>query len=134
MKIIQKVIDNIIDHARGQVPKECCGIIAAKDNIAIKVYRITNTAPDPLYAYEMGLVEYWEAMNDIADHKLNIGAIYHSHPYAEAYPSAADISRAYHGFIIPYIIISLREDEPVVRVFSIDRHLLSAEELELVPA
>jgi proteasome lid subunit RPN8/RPN11 len=44
LRLPQSMIDEIIAHARETAPEECCGIIAGKDGVATKLYRMTNAA------------------------------------------------------------------------------------------
>jgi len=48
-----------------------------------------------------------DAMTNMRDNRLELLAIYHSHPRTEAYPSATDIRLAYYPDS-SYLIISLK--------------------------
>ena len=52
MRISQKLIDEMVAHAREDRPNECCGMVGGKDGVATKVVRVANAAASPL-RYEM---------------------------------------------------------------------------------
>jgi proteasome lid subunit RPN8/RPN11 len=56
---------------------------------------------------------------------------FHSHPETPARPSEEDIRLAYDP-AASYIILSLAEEEPVMRSFHIENGTASAEEIEIL--
>ena len=52
MRIAQSLIDEIVAHAREDLPNECCGMVGGVDGEARTVYRVENAAASPL-RYEM---------------------------------------------------------------------------------
>jgi proteasome lid subunit RPN8/RPN11 len=117
MRIAQDLYDDIVAHAREDAPNECCGMIAARDGEAVKVYRATNAAASPL-RYELDGAEQYRIQMAIDDAGLELGAIYHSHTRTEPYPSQTDINLAFYPEAV-YVIVGLAGDEPDVRAFSI---------------
>ena len=55
---------------------------------------------------------------EIEDSGLELGAIYHSHPRTEPYPSQTDINLAFYPEAV-YVIVGLGDGEPDVRAFQI---------------
>ena len=119
MKIAQELLDQIIDHARADLPNECCGAVGIRDGVASKVYPCKNEAASPM-KFEMG-IDLYHAQADMEDNGAELGAIYHSHPRTEAYPSQTDMnwSDQYPG--VEWIIVSLGGEEPVVRSFRVTK-------------
>jgi [CysO sulfur-carrier protein]-S-L-cysteine hydrolase len=111
-------LDEIVAHAREQTPSECCGMVAARDGEAVRVYRARNVAPSPKLAYEIDGAEQYKIQMEIEDSGLDLGAIYHSHPRTEPYPSQTDINLAFYPDAV-YVIVGLRGAEPEVRAYSI---------------
>jgi proteasome lid subunit RPN8/RPN11 len=110
--------DEIVSHARGEAPRECCGIIGGADGELRELYRLTNTYPGVDF-YEPAASELYERYRDLDDRGLEIAAIYHSHPVSRAYPSARDVEFAGWPDSI-YLICSLEQAErPVIRAFRI---------------
>ena len=47
-------VDEMIAHAKADVPNECCGIIAGVDGRATKLYRAINAEASPYRYSEIG--------------------------------------------------------------------------------
>lgn len=117
MKFTQSQIDAMVDHARDDLPNECCGVVASRDGSATTVHRVINAAASPL-RYEMDSQDFLRVYNTIDDADEDVGAIYHSHTRSAAYPSQTDINLALWPDAL-YIIVSLAADEPDVKAFRI---------------
>ena len=76
-----------------------------------------NAAASPL-RYEIDSADFLRIYNLIDDAEQDVGAIYHSHTRSAAYPSQTDINLALWPDAL-YIIVSLAEEEPDVKAFSI---------------
>jgi [CysO sulfur-carrier protein]-S-L-cysteine hydrolase len=106
--------DELVAHAREEVPNECCGYVRLRDGSVEEVFRAVNERHSP-YGYELDHRSLFAA-NDLDDEGHQVG-IYHSHPRSPAEPSQTDINLAqYPGW--RYLIVSL-EGEPQVRVWRI---------------
>jgi [CysO sulfur-carrier protein]-S-L-cysteine hydrolase len=118
MKIARAMVDEIISHAREDLPNECCGLIASRDGEAVKVYRTRNAEASPV-RYGLDPLEQYRVMNEIEDADLSLGAIYHSHTRSPAYPSQTDVNLAFYPDAL-YLIVSLQDaDTPDVKAFRI---------------
>jgi proteasome lid subunit RPN8/RPN11 len=117
MKFTQSQIDEMVAHAKDDVPNECCGVVASQDGAATTVHRAVNAAASPL-RYEIDSKDFLRIYNLIDDADQDVGAIYHSHTRSAAYPSQTDINLALWPDAL-YIIVSLAEQEPDVRAFAI---------------
>jgi proteasome lid subunit RPN8/RPN11 len=119
MRIARELIDEIVAHARDDLPNECCGLIGGSDGEAGSVHRARNAAATWL-RYEVHPSDQLRIMDRIeADGEEMVG-IYHSHTKSEAYPSQTDINLAAAWPDPLYLICSLEDPEaPVVRGFSI---------------
>lgn len=114
MIIAQRLIDELVVHAREDAPFECCGIVGCRDGEAVTVYRALNTAENPTMAYELSGTDQYAIACELEDQGLALGAIYHSHPRSPAFPSQADIRLAAYPDAV-YVIIGLADAEPDVR-------------------
>jgi [CysO sulfur-carrier protein]-S-L-cysteine hydrolase len=117
MRISKDLHDEIVAHARGEAPNECCGMVASTGGEAVKVFRAVNAAASPL-RYEIDGAEQYRIQMEIEDAGLDLGAIYHSHTRSEPYPSQTDINLAFYPDSI-YVIVGLAGAEPDVRSFFI---------------
>ena len=109
MKISQALIDEMVAHAREDLPNECCGMIGGRDGEASRVVRVENAAASPL-RYEMDPQGQYNALKEIEDAGEELVAIYHSHTRSAAYPSQTDVNEAVMWPEQVYVIVSL-EDE-----------------------
>jgi proteasome lid subunit RPN8/RPN11 len=117
MKFTQSQIDEMVAHARDDVPNECCGVVGSKDGVAQQVHRAVNAAASPL-RYEIDSADFLRIYNLIDDADQEVGAIYHSHTRSAAYPSQTDINLALWPEAL-YIIVSLAAEEADVKAFAI---------------
>lgn len=118
MRIARALLDEVVAHAQAEAPKECCGMMAAREGVAVAVHRARNVAANPKSAYHMDGREQYEIEMSIYDADLELGAIYHSHPRTEPVPSQTDINLGQHPGVT-YVIVGLAGSEPDVRAFRI---------------
>jgi proteasome lid subunit RPN8/RPN11 len=112
MKIPQALIDEMVAHAREDLPNECCGMVGGRDGEAETVIRVANSAASPL-RYEMDPQEQYDALKAIEDAGGELLAIYHSHTKSAAYPSQTDVNQAVAWPEQVYLIVSLADPEAV---------------------
>ena len=130
MKISQQLVDEMVAHAREDLPNECCGMVGGKDGVATKVVRVVNAAATPL-RYEMDPQGQFNALKEIEDDG-ELLAIYHSHTKSAAYPSQTDVNQAQNWPEPIYIIISLADaDKPDVQAFHLADLKIADAELEI---
>jgi [CysO sulfur-carrier protein]-S-L-cysteine hydrolase len=115
MRISQALVDEMVAHAREDLPNECCGMVAGADGEATSVIRVENAAASPL-RYEMDPKAQYEAWKSIEDDGKELLAIYHSHTKSAAYPSQTDVNQAVAWPDQVYVIVSLEDaDSPDVK-------------------
>lgn len=119
MKISQALIDEMVAHAREDLPNECCGMVGGRNGEATRVVRVENAAASPL-RYEMDPQGQYDALKAIEDAGEELVAIYHSHTRSAAYPSQTDVNEAVMWPEQVYLIVSLEDTEaPVVKGYSL---------------
>jgi proteasome lid subunit RPN8/RPN11 len=47
VRIARPLLDEIVTHAREDVPNECCGMVAGRNGHATRVYRARNAEESP---------------------------------------------------------------------------------------
>ena len=116
--------DEIVAHARAELPRECCGLIGGPEGDTdltgsrVELFRLTNAAPG-LDFYEIDPDELFRVTRDLDREGRDIVAIYHSHPVGPARPSSTDIELAFWPQAW-YLICSLDDRErPDLRAFRI---------------
>ncbi len=119
----QQLVDEMVAHARDDLPNECCGIIARDAAGALTLYRTTNAEASP-WRFNIPAQELLHLYNAIEGGDGEMLVIYHSHVASEARPSPTDlnIARLHRGpNPWPYwVLVSLKDEQPSVRAWRID--------------
>jgi proteasome lid subunit RPN8/RPN11 len=117
MRIAQSLIDEMVAHAREDLPNECCGMVGGLDGKARVVVPVVNSAASPL-RFEMDSQGQYDALKTIEDGGGELLAIYHSHTKSAAYPSQTDVNQAVNWPDAIYVIVSLEDPEaPDVKAY-----------------
>lgn len=109
LQISQKLIDQMVAHARQDHPDEACGVIAgpANSDRPERFIPMVNAARSPTF-YEFDSADLLRLYKEMDARNEDPVVIYHSHTATEAYPSRTDISYASEPFA-HYVLISTRE-------------------------
>lgn len=114
----KRFVNEMIAHAVEDAPNECCGIIAARDGRAVKLFRAKNSEASP-YRYSVDPQDLFRIYRECEENEWDFLAIYHSHTASEAYPSPTDVRLAFWPEAY-YVLVSLQDAaKPVVRAFRI---------------
>ncbi len=109
MRISQALIDEMVAHARADLPNECCGMVGGSDGEASVVTPVANAAAIPL-RFEMDPQGQYDALKAIEEDSGELLAIYHSHTKSAAYPSQTDVNQAVNWPDAIWIIVSLENE------------------------
>lgn len=122
--------ETMVRHALDGRPKEVCGLFGGEpgDVVAVQtLYPCRNAADSPVI-YDLDSRDLGKANWDALQRGLELVGVYHSHTHTEAYPSPTDVAKAsdpqWH-----YVLVSLQDDEPVVRSFRIVDGEITEEQL-----
>jgi len=117
MRIARGLIDEMVAHARENLPNECCGMVGGSDGKGTSVIRVENSAASPL-RFEMDPQGQYDALKAIEEGGGELLAIYHSHTKSAAYPSQTDVNQAVNWPDAIYVIVSLEDpDSPDVKAY-----------------
>lgn len=130
LRVSKNIIDQIISHAKADLPNEACGYLAGSNGLVSLAYQLTNIDHSPEH-FSFDPAEQFKAVKDARNKGLQILANYHSHPSSPARPSTEDIRLAYDPSI-SYVIVSLEASEPVVKSFKIVDGGVEHEEIQIV--
>ena len=130
ISIKQSIIDQIVAHARHELPNEACGYLAGDDGVVTHSYQLTNIDHSPEH-FSFDPAEQFQTVRDARNKGLQIVANYHSHPATPARPSVEDIRLAYDPEI-SYLIISLASNQSDVKSFRIKDSIVEKEEIIIV--
>jgi [CysO sulfur-carrier protein]-S-L-cysteine hydrolase len=118
----------MVAHARAGLPNEACGVLAGANGRPERVFPMRNAEASPV-VYRFDGNEQLRVFAEIEDNGWELLAIFHSHTHTEAYPSPTDRAQAHwrdpvtgrEAAAYPevrYLILSLAEQEPVLRAFT----------------
>ena len=117
-------------HALQSRPSECCGLLSGKNGLITDAHPLRNDADRPETRYFASPEDLFSAMRKIREAGQILLGIYHSHPRAQAYPSAADVEMAFYPEAV-YFIISL-EPKIELRAFRIESSRIEAVDVAVV--
>lgn len=127
----QSDYDAIVSHAKAGLPDEACGLIAGReeggDRFIEKVYLLENEDHSPEH-FTMSPQAQLSAIKDMRKNGLGPLGNFHSHPSTPSRPSEEDKRLALDPRA-SYMILSLAEEEPVLRCFHIEGGAVTVEEL-----
>jgi len=130
LKIPDYLFEQIVAQAREAAPIEACGILAGKDGVAEKLYKMTNVEQSSEH-FMMEPQEQFTVVKDIRAAGLRMLAIYHSHPASPARPSAEDIRMSLTPDVT-YVIVSLQNHQiPVIKGFNIKDGMVNEVAVEI---
>lgn len=124
------LVDEMIEHARRELPNEACGLIAAADGRPVKVFAMRNADGSPL-TYRLDPREQLAVFEEMEREGWDLFAIFHSHTHTPAFPSPTDLRQAFYPEAY-YVLVSLEDGErPDVRAFRIVEGKITEHELEI---
>src|SRR5438132_1234293 len=121
----------VVGHALDELPDEACGLLAGHPDAGdvVVAYRCRNDAASARL-YAVNPLDHLRADRDAESRGLEIIGVYHSHTHTDAYPSPTDVAQApdpsWH-----YVLVSLKDPEPVVRSYRIANGAITEEPVEL---
>ena len=126
-------VEEMISHAREQLPNEACGLIAGSDRgderVIEKVYYLTNTDASNEH-FSLDPKEQLQAVKDMRAKGLKPIGNWHSHPESPSRPSQEDKRLAYDSKA-SYLILSLMEEIPILHSFHVENGEAGKEILEI---
>jgi proteasome lid subunit RPN8/RPN11 len=109
----------MLGHAYDGLPDEACGLLAGPPGTdRCSAFYPCRNAAESSRVYTVDPRDHLRADRDADGRGLEIVGVMHSHTHTEAYPSPTDVDQApdpgWH-----YVIVSLRQDAPVLRSYRI---------------
>lgn len=135
----QSVYEAMIAQARAELPAECCGFLAGTIEpgepptaLVIERYPLVNKLASPV-AFESEPRSLVAADKGIRERKLEVVAIYHSHPASDPVPSKTDLAMNYWPGVVN-LIISLKTEPAIVRGWWLEEATYREAEWRIVEA
>jgi [CysO sulfur-carrier protein]-S-L-cysteine hydrolase len=133
LSLTRPIYEQMVAHCLAGLPDEACGLIGGEPTTgaAVTCYPTRNVAASAKL-YTVDPREHLRADRDAEANGHEIIGVFHSHTHTEAYPSPTDVEQApdpqWH-----YVLVSLRDIEPVVRSFRIVEGVITEEPVLLRP-
>jgi proteasome lid subunit RPN8/RPN11 len=115
----------IISHCFDGFPDEACGLLAGPLEAGTTTGTGEVSAAYPCEnsdrsarTYTVDPRDYLRSMRDAESRGHEIVGVWHSHTHTDAYPSPTDVRQAVDPMWI-YVIVSLRDDVPMLRGYRI---------------
>lgn len=101
------------------LPDEACGLFAGDPATGrVDVFYPCRNAAESAVLYTIDPKDHLRADRDAEDRGLELIGVMHSHTHTDAYPSPTDVEQAFDpGW--HYLIVSLRQTDPVLRSYRI---------------
>ncbi len=123
LKIKSEDYNKIVDHCKEGLPNEACGLLAGTIEGEVKrvekVYLLTNIDASNEH-FSMDPREQLASVKDARANGYTLIGNFHSHPETPSRPSEEDKRLAYDP-TSEYLILSLAEEDPVLKAFGIDK-------------
>lgn len=123
--------EKIVTHARRNLPEEACGLIAGNDEegerVIKEVYLLENTDHTSEH-FTISPQQQLACLKEIRKKGYQLLGNWHSHPSTPARSSAEDIRLAYDSKM-SYLILSLKDEEPVLHSFHVENGVSTKEDL-----
>jgi proteasome lid subunit RPN8/RPN11 len=108
--------DEMIAHARSELPNEACGIFGGTLEGDLRTFYPAQNADASPYRYSVDADDLLRIALAIDDAGDEVAAIYHSHTLSPASPSRTDMELAFWPEAA-YVIVSLASDPPDIRAW-----------------
>lgn len=117
----EQVADAMFKHSGWAYPEEACGLVAF-DTSGVPVLTICLTNADHgTDRFTISPEEHFGAQSLAERCGYTIGAMFHSHPESEAYPSRWDVSGGADPTWLHFIVGPVMGKRPLLRAYRIDR-------------
>lgn len=125
--------EKMLREAREEAPKEACGLIAGDrtaQGIHIRKVYILKNVDQSAEHFSLDPKEQLQAVKDMRNCGLLPLGNWHSHPATPSRPSEEDIRLAFDRNAV-YLILSLKDEIPVLNAFHIEDGAVRKEILEI---
>ena len=117
LTIPKAIQDQLFDHAKSLAPIESCGYLAGTGTDIVEFYPMTNIDNSPEH-FSFDPKEQFKVVKDARAKKLDLLAVYHSHPETPARLSEED-NKLFNDPNPVYLIVSLADKTPDLKGFKV---------------
>jgi proteasome lid subunit RPN8/RPN11 len=116
VRLPRALADEMIAHARSELPNEACGIFGGTLAGELHTFHPARNADASPYRYSVDAEDLLRIALAIDGSGDDVAAIYHSHTMSRASPSRTDMELATWPEAA-YVIVSLKSDPPEIRAW-----------------
>jgi [CysO sulfur-carrier protein]-S-L-cysteine hydrolase len=135
LEVTERIVQEMVGHAYDGLPDEACGLLAARPGTTkVELFVACRNADASSRTYSIGPDCWLQADRLLDERGLEVIGVMHSHTHTDAYPSPTDVDKAGNPLLAGwhFLIVSLREAEPVVRSYLIDDGNIAEERVVLL--
>lgn len=125
----------MVRHAVGGLPNEACGLLGGRwGGDLIEAFVPTRNVDESAKTYSIGPDGFLAADQAFGPAGLDTVGVMHSHTHTDPYPSPTDVAAADNPLLVGwhYIIVSLRDREPMLRCWLLDEGTIVEEPIAIV--
>jgi proteasome lid subunit RPN8/RPN11 len=133
--IARSAYDALIGHSIAGLPNEACGLLGGRPGSGrIDAFVPTANADASAKTYAIGPEGFLAADRALGPLGLDVVGVVHSHTHTDPYPSPTDVDQADNPLLVGwhYLIVSLRDREPMVRAWLLDDRTIVEEPLAVI--
>ncbi|MBX3285264.1 MAG: M67 family metallopeptidase [Acidimicrobiales bacterium] len=135
LRIARSAHLQMLNHAIRGLPNEACGLLGGVwGTDHIEVFVPTRNADASTKTYSIGPDGFAAADQALAPGGLDVVGVMHSHTHTDPYPSPTDVAQADNPLLLGwhYVIVSLRDTEPMLRSWILDDGRIAETPVEVV--
>jgi proteasome lid subunit RPN8/RPN11 len=125
----------MLHHAIAGLPDEACGLLGGvPGSDLVEVFVPTANADRSAKTYAIGPDGFLDADRTLGPRNLDVVGVMHSHTHTDPYPSPTDVDQADNPLLVGwhYVIVSLRDREPMLRSWLLDDRTIVETPVEIV--
>ena len=125
----------MVGHAIRGLPFEACGLMAGPyGGDTIESFVPTRNADASAKTYSIGPDGFRAADAALDGTGFDVVGVMHSHTHTDPYPSPTDVAQADNPLLLGwhYVIVSLRDTEPMVRAWLLDDGTIVEQPLSII--
>ncbi len=135
LRIVRSAHLAMLAHAIDGLPTEACGLLGgAPAADRVEVFVPTRNADASAKTYSIGPDGFLAADRTLGPLGLDVVGVMHSHTHTDPYPSPTDVVQADNPLLVGwhYVIVSLRDTEPMLRCWLLDEGTIVEVPVEII--
>ena len=135
LRIVRSAHLAMLRHAVVGLPDEACGLLGGvPGSDLVEVFVPTANAHRSAKTYAIGPDGFLAADQALGPRGLDVIGVVHSHTHTDPYPSPTDVDQADNPLLVGwhYVIVSLRDREPMLRSWLLDDRTIVETPVEVI--